>query len=138
MPDASAAHVGRMLRRPGCLPDPGHPYRENLAARMLARAVLVPGTGCVSCTYAADKDTYSLVDCNVGKGWRKTRFGAHVLAFTFWVGDVPPEWEIDHRPECVKSCMLPGHLELIHQDAHRRQGGLAAQAKRRARQAAAA
>lgn len=39
-------------------------------------------------------------------------YGAHVVAYRFLVGEIPPKWQIDHRCR-VHWCVNPAHLEAV-------------------------
>jgi len=53
----------------------------------------------------------------------ETPFGyvfAHRYAWEHWVGPLSSDLEIDHRPECPKTCVNPAHLQTLTKSEHLR------------------
>lgn len=74
-----------------------------------------PNTGCWLWTKSVDRDGY-------GKAWwNKRLYRVHRLAFEAWVGAIPGGVVVDHLCR-QRSCLNPGHLELVTAIENTRRG----------------
>lgn len=82
------------------------PKAKSYPARILDNSELVHGTGCWNwkCSSSAGYGTMKLHD--------RTITGAHRVAYTVFVGDIPAGLEIDHLCR-NRLCVNPLHLEPV-------------------------
>lgn len=86
-------------------------YREpytDMKERILANSAWVGGCRCW--TGYRDRCGYGRISV-----WDKARkvvrkAPAHRIAYETFVGPIPPGHDVDHAPECDRSCIWPDHL----------------------------